>query len=122
MEPRMLIKAQRVFYKDTIDILIGEKYPDGSIGVINKMELEKIPQGQGYFGEPTLELDATSSQLLMDELWSCGIRPSEGSGSAGSLAATERHLKDMQKIAFRLLEPSISPQPSPDKSDQRIAP
>jgi hypothetical protein len=103
MEPRMLIKAQRVFYKDTIDILIGEKYPDGSIGVINKMELEKIPQGQGYFGEPTLELDATSSQLLMDELWSCGIRPSEGSGSAGSLAATERHLKDMQKIAFRLL-------------------
>lgn len=30
-------------------------------------------------------------------------RPTEGTGSAGALAATERHLKDMQTIAFRLL-------------------
>ena len=31
----------------------------------------------------------------------CGIRPSEGSGSAGSLAATERHLHDMRALVFR---------------------
>ena len=42
----------------------------------------------------------------MDELWRCGLRPSEGTGSAGSLAATERHLKDMQAIAFDLLKRS----------------
>ena len=41
--------------------------------------------------------------MLMDELWQCGFRPSEGSGSAGSLAATERHLRDMQAIAMGLL-------------------
>jgi hypothetical protein len=40
----------------------------------------------------------------MDELWRVGLRPTEGSGSAGSLAATERHLSDMQRIAFKLLE------------------
>lgn len=40
----------------------------------------------------------------MDELWTCGLRPSEGTGSAGSLAATERHLKDMQVIAMGLLK------------------
>lgn len=43
------------------------------------------------------------AQRLMDELWDCGLRPSEGTGSAGSLAATERHLKDMQTIAMGLL-------------------
>jgi len=40
----------------------------------------------------------------MDELWQCGLRPSEGSGSAGSLAATERHLADMRKLAFHALK------------------
>lgn len=37
---------------------------------------------------------------LMDDLWVCGLRPSEGSGSAGALAATERHLGDMRRIVF----------------------
>jgi hypothetical protein len=39
-------------------------------------------------------------QDLMDKLWSIGFRPTEGSGSAGALAATERHLKDMQRLVF----------------------
>jgi hypothetical protein len=33
----------------------------------------------------------------------CGIRTSEGSGSAGSLAATERHLADMRAIVANSL-------------------
>jgi hypothetical protein len=53
--------------------------------------------------EPTLRLDTTEAQRLMDELWQCGLRPSEGTGSAGALAATQKHLEDMRKIAFDLL-------------------
>lgn len=53
--------------------------------------------------DPTMRLSIQSAQQLMDELWQCGLRPTEGTGSAGSLAATERHLSDMQKIAFKLL-------------------
>jgi hypothetical protein len=54
--------------------------------------------------KPSMRLDLTEAQGLMDELWSCGLRPSEGTGSAGSLAATERHLADMKKIAFHALK------------------
>lgn len=54
--------------------------------------------------EPSMRLSMPSAQKLMDELWSCGIRPTEGTGSAGSLAATERHLSDMRTIAFGKLE------------------
>jgi len=43
-------------------------------------------------------------QQMMDELWDCGIRPSEGSGSAGALAAVQVHLSDMRKIAFKNLK------------------
>ena len=41
-----------------------------------------------------------SAQELMDGLWRCGLRPTEGAGSAGSLAATERHLADLQRLVF----------------------
>ncbi len=50
--------------------------------------------------QPTMSMKTEDAQLLMDELWRCGLRPSEGTGSAGALAATERHLKDMQKLVF----------------------
>ena len=40
----------------------------------------------------------------MDELWNCGIRPAEGAGSAGQMAATERHLQDLQRVAFGALK------------------
>jgi hypothetical protein len=53
---------------------------------------------------PTCVLNKTSAQMLMDELWDCGIRPSEGSGSAGALLATQNHLKDMKSIAFHVLK------------------
>ena len=58
---------------------------------------------EGEIREPWVRLSPHDAQTLMDELWRCGLRPTEGTGSAGSLAATERHLKDMQAIAFQLL-------------------
>lgn len=45
-------------------------------------------------------IDKTAAQGLMDSLWECGIRPTEGQGSAGQLAAQALHLKDMRDLAF----------------------
>lgn len=56
---------------------------------------------EGGFVDPMVVLDITSAQRLMDELWQCGLRPTEGTGSAGSLAATERHLADMRRLVFK---------------------
>ena len=53
---------------------------------------------------PSLELPFKQGQVLMDDLWQAGIRPTEGSGSAGSLKATENHLKDMRKIVYKQLD------------------
>lgn len=52
----------------------------------------------------TFTLEYEAAQVLMDELWNCGLRPSEGAGSAGSLRATENHLKDLQTLSRRLLD------------------
>lgn len=92
------IRAYKAAWNDRIEFLamVGD-----AVGV--PLTLQKIEPGV-YAQEPTFSLDQTGAQLLMDELWHCGLRPSEGSGSAGSLAATERHLKDMQAIAFAALK------------------
>lgn len=50
--------------------------------------------------KPFLEIDKHQAQHLMDDLWFCGLRPSEGTGSAGQLNATQNHLLDMRKIVF----------------------
>ncbi len=54
--------------------------------------------------DPMIEISHTTAQGLMDSLWECGLRPSEGSGSAGQLASVQRHLEDMRSIAFHGLK------------------
>lgn len=58
----------------------------------------------GSLVEPMLQLKTGEAQQLMDELWRCGLRPTEGVGSAGSLLATQEHLSDLRKIAFSQLK------------------
>lgn len=52
--------------------------------------------------EPYLEISKHIAQKLIDDLWDCGLRPSEGSGSAGQLAATQKHLEDMRKLLSKV--------------------
>lgn len=59
---------------------------------VNSLEGEKAPVA--------LSLELIEAQALMDQLWKAGLRPTEGSGSAGALAATQNHLADMQRIVF----------------------
>lgn len=55
---------------------------------------------EGLICSPTVTIGQKEAQVLIDALWDCGLRPSEGTGSAGALAATERHLADMRKLVF----------------------
>jgi hypothetical protein len=52
---------------------------------------------------PFLYIDKTMGQQLMDDLWAIGLRPSEGAGTAGAMAATQRHLDDARKLLFQFV-------------------
>lgn len=104
---KMEVRCQREPGKDGVEIAVFEKHPTGRVMYAERLTMRELPSGE-YIGEPTMRLKNNEAQMLMDELWRCGLRPnegsgSEGSGSAGSLAATERHLKDMRAIALGLL-------------------
>jgi hypothetical protein len=53
---------------------------------------------------PFLYIDKTMGQQLMDDLWAIGLRPSEGAGTAGAMAATQRHLDDARKLLFQFVD------------------
>jgi hypothetical protein len=71
-----------------------------SKGICTNLTFETIEEGAAYPDSAAIPLDNTSTQSLMDMLWDCGFRPSEGSGSAGAMAATKKHLEDMRTLVF----------------------
>jgi hypothetical protein len=83
-------------------VSINMGHPDqyGNMMIAQPVVFKTHPPGASI-PIPMLRLQGEEAQLLMDELWNVGVRPSEGSGSAGQLAATQKHLDDMREMAFR---------------------
>jgi len=82
--------------------IYGFEKSETEIRVAQPLELKLIPikEAEGISPEPICKLTPEAAQSLMDDLWECGLRPSEGTGSAGALAATQKHLEDMRKLVF----------------------
>jgi len=77
------------------------------LGVFSEKFMYKVERSAGTLYEevqPFCDIDFKTAQTLMDDLWSCGIRPTEGSGSAGALKAVEDHLDSLRKITFHILK------------------
>jgi hypothetical protein len=88
------VRAQSAPWNRGVEFLAEE---NGAFGKSLTME---IPANKGMLVAPTFSLSMDAAQTLMDDLWNCGLRPTEGSGSAGAFAAQGKHLEDMRKIVF----------------------
>jgi len=92
-------------YNDSVSvrILCITNKLDGSrsIHVAQPVEfVERHPENLGVEIPETIELQGGEAQQIMDELWTIGIRPTEGAGSAGQMLATQMHLEDMRRLVF----------------------
>jgi hypothetical protein len=98
------IKAHRQIWTQSVELLVCEQNFDGKFSAVaDPILMRRLDVEDGRFSKPieaTVSLHDDAAQQLMDELWNCGLRPSEGTGSAGSLRATERHLEDMRRLVF----------------------
>lgn len=107
MQPKYRFYCDLFNFSRFIDLNVTTPMPYGSDGLdrigvaMPAVFVEQRADAVIQSSDPMLRLTKADGQELMDELWRIGLRPTEGSGSAGSLAATERHLKDMQRLVFK---------------------
>lgn len=90
-------RVERSSYRLRTDIWIVSR-GSHSNGVAAPVVFHEVARHE-VLPEPTISLSDDEAQQAIDELWRAGFRPTEGTGSAGSLAATQAHLSDMRKIA-----------------------
>lgn len=108
-------KMEFMAYKDikSMSIMVGmhmvnkptQFAPMGQVAKAMPITLQTIEEEKLYGATeeaPFLRLKYEEAQALMNELWGCGIRPTEV-GSHGELGATKAHLEDMRKITFELI-------------------
>jgi hypothetical protein len=96
------IYANKVIFSNALQFAFIQRGQRGRPAAAKPMVFEVVEEGA--IVEPAITIGIDEAQQFIDELWRCGLRPTEGTGSAGSLAATERHLHDMQAIAKGLLK------------------
>jgi hypothetical protein len=93
--------CQRAPWSGRIEFLLTQRLESGGKAVVrgSGVVFQTVGEGEEADG-PSFSLGEAEAQELMDRLWMCGLRPTEGTGSAGALAATRRHLDDMRRIVF----------------------
>lgn len=81
------------FGPDTYRVHLYARMPDGRIAIPEAAVTMRILEPEDTTrSEPVLNVGKEALQALIDELWHLGIRPTEGHGSTGQIAATEKHL------------------------------
>jgi len=96
------VRAMTAPWRQAVELLIMDR-SDGTSRVGRCIVVaEEMQPGVDY--EPSLRISETAAQQLMDDLWACGLRPTEGTGSAGAMAATQKHVDDLRKIVFKTLD------------------
>jgi hypothetical protein len=79
--------------------------------VVESFTVHERTVKEGELVEPALVLDLDEAQTLLQALWDSGLRPNNGEGSSGQVAALKDHLADMRKIAFMRVNPLIVSEP-----------
>jgi hypothetical protein len=97
-------REERFGYHERIDVYVQHETRRNGIAkwaYLREPTFKQFEEADlGVNRAPSFRLFQDEAQALMDSLWDCGVRPTAGHGSAGQMAATEKHLEDMRKIAF----------------------
>ena len=94
--------TERNYRGNCVDLHIARE--DGN-AIACATSITFAPLAEGEMAPPAaLRLRDREAQMLIDALWDAGLRPSEGSGSAGAMLATQKHLADMRKLVAKHLD------------------
>ena len=94
------VRAKAAPWAHSVEIAAFGKLNGGETRVAT-LHWETIAENEEM--KPLLRIRKDQAQVLMDDLWNAGIRPTEGAGSAGAMRAAEHHIADLRRVAFKAL-------------------
>jgi hypothetical protein len=86
-------------WSDSVEFMLMTTSGSGVVSVGSSITMTTVEHGE-LIAHPTFRLTRMEAQQLLENLWQCGLRPLDGTGSVGQLGATERHLEDMRRLVF----------------------
>ena len=89
-------------YNDTIAFYLIKKLGDNRL-IAENVEFTKEINPVSRIDNCSFELDNEDAQILMDNLWNCGLRPTQGRQSEGLASAQSANLKDLRTVLFNEL-------------------
>lgn len=117
-----------------VDIRIVFPFSDGKIAAVPngdgshihtpayvshlEMRVERVTDGTEEI-PVALRLRGDEAQQLCDALWEAGVRPTNGAGSVGQLAAVQAHLEDMRTLVLGNAH-ALPPQRSGGRQEQVV--
>ena len=99
---RIILRAHLDLPWNRVDIIGHQEPKDNQIMVASDLIVTSIDQGSPV--KPFLHLSLADAQLLIDDLWNSGLRPSNCKESGEMLATQKRHLDDMRAIVEHQME------------------
>lgn len=102
----MKFYTERHPYGRRLGLHMAKELPNGKVAAVTAITYTALSEAE-ISPPPVINLTDDEAQMLMDSLWSVGLRPSEGSGSAGAMLATQNHLADMRKLAAKWHDVSL---------------
>lgn len=87
--------AERHHFGQTVSIYMVQETPT-HVSVAQPIQMMSVPKEDVSTFPALMSMSMGMAQELMDSLWQAGLRPSEGTGSAGALKATQDHIKDLR--------------------------
>lgn len=76
--------------------IIGTLKSDDGRAYMSDITFERAEPGVAIPDSKFFRLDDEQAQALMDDLWTCGVRPTEGAGSAGAMAMALERIADLK--------------------------
>jgi len=99
------MRAMPASWWDGTEVMIRGRTFDGPYAYVKDIVLEEIEQ---HTKPPSFTMTMRAAQVLMDDLWASGVRPTEKRQDGEALAAVREHLADMQRLVFTKIDAFMS--------------
>jgi hypothetical protein len=99
-----MVRAYPAYAQDGAAVILRAKTHEGKCYIASLSWQELKEDDFAFEPQPLFVLQRQQAQVLMDDLWASGVRPTEGAGSAGAMREAQEHIATLRKVAYKVLE------------------